>query len=63
MAEFIYNNKVYSSTKTLPFKANYRQDPRMGFEVKKKRKYEEAEKFVVKMKEIQKEARAALGKV
>jgi len=63
MAEFIYNNKVYSSTKILPFKANYRQDPRMGFEVKKKRKYEEAEKFVVKMKEIQKEARAALGKV
>ena len=63
MAEFIYNNKVHSSTKISPFKANYRQDPRMGFEVKKKRKYEEAEKFVVKMKEIQKEARVALGKV
>jgi len=63
MAEFTYNNKVHSSTKTLPFKANYGQDPRMGFEVKKKRKYEGAEKFVVKMKEIQKEARAALGKV
>ena len=62
MAEFIYNNKVYSSTKTLPFKANYRQDPRMGFEVKKKRKYEGAEKFVMKIKEIQKEAKAALGK-
>jgi len=63
MAEFTYNNKVHSSTKTLPFKVNYGQDPRMGFEVKKKRKYEGAEKFVVKMKEIQKEARAALGKV
>jgi len=63
MAEFTYNNKVYSSTKTSPFKANYGQDPRMGFEVKKKRKYEGAEKFVVKMKEIQKEARATLGKV
>ena len=63
MAEFIYNNKVHSSTKISPFKANYRQDPRMGFEVKKKRKYEGAEKFVVKMKEIQKEAKAALGKV
>jgi len=63
MAEFTYNNKVHSSTKTSPFKANYGQDPRMGFEVKKKRKYEGAEKFVVKMKEIQKEARAALGKV
>jgi len=61
-AEFAYNNKVHSSTKTLPFKANYRQDPRMGFEVRKKGKYKGAEKFVVKMKEIQEEAKAALGK-
>ena len=62
MAEFAYNNKMHSSTKISPFKANYRQDPRMGFEVRKKGKYEGAEKFVVKMKEIQEEARAALGK-
>jgi len=62
MAEFTYNNKAHLSTKTLPFKANYGQDPRMGFEVRKKGKYEGAEKFVVKMKEIQKEAKAALGK-
>ena len=34
--EFTYNNKVYSSTKTLSFKANYRQNPRMGFEVRRK---------------------------
>ena len=60
--ELTYNNKVHSSTKTLPFKTNYGQDPRMGFEMRKKRKYEEAEKFVVKMKEIQKEAKTALGK-
>ena len=63
MAEFAYNNKAHSSTKISPFKANYRQDPRMEFEVRKKGKYKEVEKFVVKMKEIQKEARAALGKV
>ena len=50
------------SIKTSPFKANYRQDPRMGFEVRKKEKYKGAEKFVVKMKEIQEEAKAALGK-
>jgi len=62
-AEFIYNNKVYSSTRTSPFKANYGQDPRMGFEGKKKGKYVGAKKFVEKMKEIQKEAKAALGKV
>ena len=62
MAEFAYNNKVHSSTKTLPFKANYGQDPRMGFEVKKREKYKGAEKFIAKIKEIQGEAKAALGK-
>ena len=61
-AEFAYNNKAHLSTKILPFKANYRQDPRMGFEVRKKGKYEGAEKFVVKMKKIQEETKAALGK-
>jgi len=61
-AEFTYNNKVYSSTRTSPFKANYGQDPRMGFEGRKKGKYARAEKFIEKMKEIQKEAKAALGK-
>ena len=46
-----------------PFKANYRQDPRMEFEGRKKEKYEGAKKFIEKMKEIQEEARAVLGKV
>jgi len=62
-AEFAYNNKVHSSTQTTPFKANYRQDPRMEFEGRKKEKYEGAKKFIEKMKEIQEEARAVLGKV
>ena len=61
--EFAYNNKAHSSTKTLPFKANYGQDPRMGFEVRRKGKYKGAEKFVTKMKEIQGEVKAALEKV
>jgi len=61
-AEFAYNSKVYSSTKISPFKANYEQDPRMGFKVRKKGKYEGAEKFVMKIKEIQEEAKVALGK-
>jgi len=34
----------------------------MGFEERKKRKYKGAEKFVTKIKEIQEEAKAALGK-
>jgi len=62
MAEFAYNNKMHSSTKVSLFKANYRQDPRMGFEMRKKGKYEGAKKFVTKMKEIQEEAKAVLGK-
>jgi len=61
-AEFAYNNKVHSSTRTSPFKANYGQDPRMGFEVRKKGKYAGAEKFMEKMKEIQEEAKAVLKK-
>ena len=62
-AEFAYNNKAYSSTQMTPFKANYGQNPRMGFKERKKGKYKGVKKFIKKMKEIQKEARAALGKV
>ena len=61
-AEFTYNNKVHSSTQTLPFKANYGQDPRMGFEKRKKGKYKETKKFIEKIKEIQEKVKAVLGK-
>jgi len=61
-AEFTYNNKAHSSTQTSPFKVNYEQDPRMGFEGRKKRKYQGMEKFIEKMKKIQEEAKAALRK-
>jgi len=47
----------------LPFKANYEQNPRMGFKGRKKGKYQGAEKFIEKMKEIQKKAKVVLGKV
>jgi len=58
----VYNNKVYSSTQILPFKANYGQDPRMGFKGRKKEKYEGVEKFIEKMKKIQEKAKVALGR-
>jgi len=61
-AEFAYNNKIHVTTKVSPFKANYSQDPRMGFEGKRKGKYEGAGKFIEKMKKIQKEAKAVLRK-
>jgi len=60
--EFAYNNKAHLSTRTSPFKVNYGQDSRMGFEGRKKGRYARAEKFIEKMKEIQEEAKAALGK-
>jgi len=58
----VYNNKIYTATKISPFKANYGQDPRMEFEERRKGKYEVVEKFVERMKKIQKEAKVALGK-
>jgi len=61
-AEFAYNNKIHVATKVSPFKVNYSQNPRMGFEGRRKGKYKAAEKFVEKIKKIQKEAKAALGK-
>jgi len=62
IAEFAYNNKMHSSTQTSPFKANYGQDLRMGFKGRKKGKYERAEKFIEKTKEIQEKVKVALSK-
>ena len=62
MVEFVYNNKIYMATKISPFKANYSQDPRIGFERRKKGKYKAAGKFVERIKRIQEEAKAVLGK-
>ena len=50
------------ATKILLFKANYGQDPRMGFEGRRKGKYKVVGKFVERMKKIQEKAKAALEK-
>jgi len=63
MAEFVYNNKIHMATKISLFKANCGQDPRIGFKGRRKEKYKAAEKFVERMKRVQEEAEAALGKV
>jgi len=55
-------NKIHTAKKILPFKANYGQNPRIGFKGRRKGKYETAEKFIERMKKIQKKAKAALGK-
>ena len=61
-AEFAYNNKVNTLTKVLPFRANSRRDPRMGFELRKKGKNEGAEAFSKRMKEVQEKAQVVLRK-
>ena len=58
----MYNNKIHSATKMSLFKANYGQNPRIGFKGRRKGKYEAAGKFIEKIKKIQKEAKAALEK-
>ena len=62
IAEFIYNNKVQTSTKVLPFKENIEQDLCMGFEMRKKGKFEKVEEFVTRMKKVHKKAEVALKK-
>ena len=62
ITELIYNNKVHLSIKISLFKVNYRQDFRMELKLKKKRKYKKVEKFVIKIKEIQKKAKIILEK-
>ena len=60
--EFIYNNKVHMGTKVLPFQVNHGQNPRMGFELRKKGKHKGAGKFAERMKKVQEEAKAVLQK-
>ena len=60
--EFTFNNKVHTDTKSSLFKVNYGRKLRMGFEIRKKRKYVKAEEFVKEIKEIQEEAKVTLKK-
>ena len=62
MAEFTVNNKVHTVTKVSPFMANYGRKMRMGGDIRKKGKVENATEFVERMKKVHKEAEAALRK-
>jgi len=59
-AEFVFNNKVHTATKTSLFQVNYGREPRIGFDIRKKGKNEKIEEFVREMKERHEETRAAL---
>jgi len=60
--EFAYNNKKHTATQISLFKANYGLSPRMGFEGRRGKRFEAAEEFAERMKQIQEEVKAALGK-
>ena len=62
MAEFAFNNKVHTVTKTSPFQANYGRELRIGFDIRKKEKNVKVEEFVREMKERHEEVRSALVK-
>ena len=62
IVEFAFNNKVYTATKVLLFQVNYRREPRMGFDIRKKRKNVKVKEFAREIKEKNEKARSALVK-
>ena len=44
-AEFVINNKTYSTTKVSPFMANYSRKLKMGIDLRRKEKIEKATEF------------------
>ena len=62
IVEFVYNNKIHLITKISPFRANCRQDPRIGFKERRRGRYKAAGEFMERMKRIQEKAKAVLKK-
>jgi len=61
-AEFAYNNKKHTMTQVLPFEANYSLSPRIGFKGRREKRFEVVEEFAERMKQVQEEVKAVLGK-
>jgi len=53
---------VQTSTKVLPFRTNNGQDLCIGFEMRKKEKFEKAEEFAIRIKKVYEKAKATLKK-
>ena len=62
-AEFVYNNKVHSVTKIFPFKTNYGQNPQIGFEIRRKEKFEKVDKFVKKRRKYRRRQKENIKEV
>ena len=52
IAEFTVNNKVHTTTKVLPFMANYRRELQMEADIRRKGKVEKATEFVERMRRV-----------
>ena len=61
-AEFTFNNKVHTVIKSSLFKVNYKREPRMSFNIRKKGKYVKAGEFVKEMKNRYEKTKMALIK-
>jgi len=61
-AEFVFNNKIHTATKSSLFKVNYRRESRIGFDIRKKEKNIKAEEFVKEIKNRHEEVKAVLVK-
>jgi len=60
IVEFAYSNKIHTGTKVLFFKADSRQDHRVGFKLRKWKRHRKAEKLVIEIKKVQKEMKTVL---
>ena len=58
--EFVFNNKVYMTTKSSLFKVNYGKKLMIGFKIRKKEKHVKAEEFVKEIKEMYREVKVIL---
>ena len=62
IVEFAVNSKVYMVTKISLFMENYRREPRIEANIRRKRKAEKVMEFVERMKKVQKKLGAVLRK-
>ena len=62
IVEFAFNNKIHNATQTSPFRANYGQDLRIGFEGRRRGNFEAVEKFMERMGKAQEEVKAVMRK-
>jgi len=61
-AEFTVNNKIYLATKISLFMANYGKELRIGADIRRKGKVENAMEFAKRIKKVQEKIGVALKK-